>query len=203
MNLEEAFGQIDVYLFDQLLRGQLRPGMSVLDAGCGSGRNLVYLLQNGFDVFAVDRDSRSVQNVDIMAANLAPKLPAGQFIATPIESLPFRDGRFDYVICNAVLHFAHGEDHFHSMLAEMARVLRPGGIFFARLMSTVGVESIVYSLGKRRYQLPDGQPVFLVDEPYLLAATQNTFRGTLADPLKSTVVHGKRTMTTWVVKKGG
>ena len=45
--LRAQFGAIDVYLFDQLLRGAIRPGMRVLDAGCGSGRNLVYLLREG------------------------------------------------------------------------------------------------------------------------------------------------------------
>ena len=42
MTLQDEFGNIDIYLFDQLLRARLRPGMRVLDAGCGGGRNLVY-----------------------------------------------------------------------------------------------------------------------------------------------------------------
>ena len=44
-DLQEQFGNIDIYLFDQLLRGRIGPGMRVLDAGCGGGRNLVYLLR--------------------------------------------------------------------------------------------------------------------------------------------------------------
>jgi tellurite methyltransferase len=44
-DLQEQFGPIDIYLFDQLLKGSIQPGMRVLDAGCGSGRNLVYLLR--------------------------------------------------------------------------------------------------------------------------------------------------------------
>ena len=56
-DLERQFGQIDIYLFDQLLRGRIRPGMRVLDAACGGGRNLVYLLQSGFEVFATDADA--------------------------------------------------------------------------------------------------------------------------------------------------
>ncbi len=38
MTLSEEFGAIDIYLFDQLLRGRIRPGMRIFDAGCGYGR---------------------------------------------------------------------------------------------------------------------------------------------------------------------
>ena len=62
-SLQEQFGDIDIYLFDQLLRGRIAPGMRILDAGCGSGRNLVFLLQAGCEVFAADSDSTSVAAV--------------------------------------------------------------------------------------------------------------------------------------------
>ena len=54
INLQAWFGGIDIYLFDQLLKGRFVPGMRILDAGCGSGRNLVYFLRSGYEVFAVD-----------------------------------------------------------------------------------------------------------------------------------------------------
>ena len=57
LDLQDRFGEIDIYLFDQLLRGRITPGMRVLDAGCGTGRNLVYLLQSGVDVFATDQSA--------------------------------------------------------------------------------------------------------------------------------------------------
>ena len=55
-DLLAQFGPIDIYLFDQILRGRIARGMRVLDAGCGSGRNLVYLLREGYEVFGVDAD---------------------------------------------------------------------------------------------------------------------------------------------------
>ena len=72
MKLTDQFGEIDVYLFDQLLRGRIKPGMRVLDAGCGGGRNLIYLLQQGFDVFATDADPAAVRHVQRLGASLAP-----------------------------------------------------------------------------------------------------------------------------------
>ena len=71
-SLQEQFGPIDIYLFDQLLRGRIQPGMRVLDAGCGSGRNLVYLLRERYEVFGVDSDARAIAEVRRLAAALAP-----------------------------------------------------------------------------------------------------------------------------------
>jgi tellurite methyltransferase len=53
----------------------------------------------------------------------------------------------------------------------------------------------------RIHLLPDGSYRYLVDESYLLAATQE-LGGTLIDPLKTTVVQNQRSMTTWVLQKG-
>jgi SAM-dependent methyltransferase len=139
--------------------------------------------------------------VALPAASLAPESSADHFIISPIEKMPFPDERFDFVICNAVLHFAPDEDRFLAMVRELARVLRRGGTFFARLMSTTGVESLLHPLGGRRYLLPGGQLVFLVDEALLLNLTTNVFHGQLIDPLKSTVVHNQRTMTTWILRR--
>jgi SAM-dependent methyltransferase len=54
LNIREQFGQIDIYVFDQILRGNIKPDMRVLDAGCGYGRNLVHLLREGCEVFALE-----------------------------------------------------------------------------------------------------------------------------------------------------
>jgi len=75
-DLQEQFGQIDIYLFDQLLRGRIGPTMRVLDAGCGSGRNLVYFLREGYDVFGVDTDPIAIEDTRRLAASHAPALPA-------------------------------------------------------------------------------------------------------------------------------
>lgn len=199
-DLREQFGDIDVYLFDQLLKGRLKPGMSVLEAGCGSGRNLVYLLRSGFDVFGIDGSSEAVDAVRRLAAELAPRLPADNFRVESVESMSFADASFDGVISNAVLHFASDEDHFQAMLREMWRVLRSGGIFFCRLASTIGIEGQVRHVDGRRYRLPDGDERFLVDASMLSAATE-ALRGTMIEPLKTVIVQDRRSMTTWCLQK--
>ncbi|MEJ7708372.1 MAG: class I SAM-dependent methyltransferase [Pyrinomonadaceae bacterium] len=140
INLQEWFGGIDIYLFDQLLKGRFTPQMHVLDAGCGGGRNLIYFLRSGYDVSGVDQSSEAIAQVRSLAALLAPHLPIGNFLVAPVERMPFADASFDVVISSAVLHFARDEQHWQIMVGEMWRVLKSGGILFARLASSIGIE---------------------------------------------------------------
>lgn len=196
--LQALFGNVDIYLFDQLLRGRFDARRRVLDAGCGDGRNLAYLLRRGFECFGIDRDPAAVERVRALAAELGDAPPAN-FVAGEVDRLPWEDGSMDAVLCSAVLHFADDEAHFGRMVAEMGRVLAPGGLFFARLASNIGLEARIGPAG-RRTRLPDGSTRFIADEAMLLAWTDR-LGGRLIDPLKTTVVQGQRCMTTWCVLK--
>jgi len=235
MDLHCEFGGIDIYLFDQLQRGRIAPGMRVFDAGCGGGRNLVYLLRNGYDVCGNDADPAAIAQVRALAASLASASAATggdgecrghDFRVEPIEQTSFADGHADVVLMSAVLHFARDAAHFEAMLRAAWRVLRPGGVFFARLASTIGIEDQVSasaaegrygetspklaavpraSEGGRptsggRFRLPDGSDRYLVDAAGLLDWTRR-LGGELVDPLKTTLVHEQRSMTTWVMRR--
>jgi tellurite methyltransferase len=223
-NLQEWFGGIDIYVFDQLLKGRFTAGMRVLDAGCGSGRNLVYFFRSGYEVFGVDESEAAIAQTRQLAATLAPHLPADNFRVEPVERMSWEsagrlsadyterknhpvgasqvqtDAGFDVVLSSAVLHFARDEGHWLGMVNEMWRVLKPGGIFFARLASSIGIENQIRLIGGRRYQLPDGSDRFLVDEAMLQRITA-TLGGEFIEPIKTTVVAGRRAMTTWVLRK--
>jgi len=199
-DLLAQFGPIDIYLFDQLLRGRITPGMRVLDAGSGGGRNLVYLLQAGYEVFAADADAEGIAAVGDMAQALAPHLPAANFRTEPVEAMSFAAGSVDVVLSVAVLHFSRDDRHFDAMLQRMWRVLTPGGLLFCRLASSIGIEDQVTFLEGRWHLLPDGSERFLVDEAMLLDRTQHLGAERL-DPIKTTIVQGRRSMTTWVVRK--
>jgi SAM-dependent methyltransferase len=198
LTVQEQFGQIDIYVFDQILRGNIAAGMRVLDAGCGYGRNLVYLLREGCEVFAVDADAGGVDHVRRLSASLDTGLPAENFQVALIEQMTFPDGFADVVICNSVLHFSRDEEHFRAILAELWRVLRPGGMLFCRLGSRIGMD--FERLRKNIYRVGDGSEWFLVDEATLLKLTEE-MNAVLVDPLKTTIVQDYRCMTTWVLRK--
>lgn len=199
-DLIARLGRMDIYLLDQWMRGRLRPEARILDAGCGGGRNIAVLLREGFDVTAVDQDPFAVESVIRMMGTMGIDDAAARARVASVDALPFGASSFDVVISNAVLHFADGPRAFEAMLREMARVLRPGGLFFARLASSIGIETRVEALGGGRFRLPDGSDRYLVDEATLLRLTAS-FPGTLLDPLKTTNVQGLRCMTTWVLRK--
>ncbi len=218
-NLQALFGAIDIYVFDQLMRGNIAPGMRVFDAGCGGGRNLMYLMQAGFEVMGIDRDPRAIEAARDLAERHAPHLSADAFRVESLEDSSFPDGCADVVLCNAVLHFARDHHHFDAELDGAWRLLVPGGLFFARLASSIGIEDLVrpprdgtspqreprgggasVTRASGRYLQPDGSELYLVDQDRLLAATDR-LGGELVDPIKTTNVQGLRCMTTWVVRR--
>jgi len=199
-NLKQLYGNIDIYLFDQLLKGTYDNCRKVLDAGCGSGRNLIYFLGNGYEVYGIDPNPAAIETVKILSQNLSPANALDNFQVAAAEDLPFDSDYFDLVISSAVLHFANNKEHFERMLRSMWRVLKPGGYLFSRLASDIGIESLVRSLGNGRYLLPDGSERFLVNEKLLLDYTES-LDGHLHEPIKTTNVQNLRCMTTWCLQK--
>jgi tellurite methyltransferase len=198
--LQDQFGQIDIYLFDQLLKGRITPGMRILDAGCGSGRNVHYFLREGYEVCAVDPDAQAVDTVRALARTFGSTLSDSNFRVEAVEHISFDDACADVVICNTVLHFARDHAHFEAMLNGAWRVLKPGGLFFCRLGSSIGMENQIELIEGRRYKSPDGSERYLVNEDILDQQTKR-LNAELADPLRTTVVHNQRAMTTWVLRK--
>ncbi|MDB4900948.1 MAG: Methyltransferase type 11 [Mucilaginibacter sp.] len=196
----QSFGNIDIYLFDQLMKGTYEQCDKILDAGCGDGRNLVYFLKNGYTVYGIDQSVEAVKTVKALSKNLSPENPSRNFKVVAVEDMSFESEYFDLVISSAVLHFANSKDHFEDMLNAMWRVLKPGGYLFARMASDIGIENKVTTLGKGRYLLPDGTERFLVNEPLLLRYTKE-LNGYMHEPIKTTNVQNLRCMTTWCLQK--
>ena len=199
--LSDTFGNIDIYLFDQLLKGRFDECKTLMDAGCGGGRNIVYFLRNGYLVSGIDQDAGAIERVRALSERLAPANEPGNFVVAAVEQMPFADASFDLVICSAVLHFANDKDHFDQMLRSLWRVLKPSGFFFARLASDIGIETMVKPLGNGRYLLPDGSVRYLVSYETLAQYTKE-LGGELYEPIKTTNVSNQRCMTTWCVRKG-
>jgi tellurite methyltransferase len=194
MNVKEQFGEIDIYLFDQILKERFALNTKILDAGCGGGRNLVWFLRNNYEVFGIDENADAVEYCRQLAKELTLDSLTENFQVSPVEKITFADNSFDLVISSAVLHFAKDENHFHAMFDEMWRVLRPNGILFARLASDIGIEHSVQLIEGRRFLLPDGSERFLVDEQMLIDKTSEV-GGTLIEPIKTTNVQNLRCMT--------
>ncbi len=197
--LRAALGGMDIYLLDQLLRAKIAPDARVFDAGCGGGRNVVWFLRAGHTVAGVDTNPDAIAALRQLATELAPRPARTRFELAALEEAPFEDASYDLVICNALLHFARDETHFETLLQSAWRLVAPGGRFFARLASSIGLEArLERPTGRTR--LPDQSTRYLVDATSLHAYTRE-LGGALVDPLKTTVVDGLRSMTTWVLER--
>lgn len=172
--------------------------MRILDAGCGSGRNMFWFMQNGFEVFAIDIDEDTIAAIQALAKSVAPSLSSDNFHTATLEAIPFPAKSFDWVICSTVLHFADDRAQFDRWFTELWRVLRPGGIFFARLASSIGIADLLIPTAKGRYLMPDGTERFIVDEQILRESAARV-GGHFLEPIKTTNVENLRCMTTWVL----
>jgi tellurite methyltransferase len=190
--LQAQFGDLDIYLFDQLLRGRFDTRRKILDAGCGGGRNLPFFTANGFEIAAIDSDPGAVGAVKRLAPHADARVGA-------LDALPWDESSFDAVIVSAVLHFARDEAHFAAMVRETWRVLRPGGLYFARLATSIGIAHLLPA-PSGRMRLPDGSARFVASEEMLRDLASKLGARPL-DPLKTTVVENQRAMTTWVLEK--
>ncbi len=198
--LNRLLGNIDIYLLDQILKGRFTPDMKILDAGCGEGRNAVYFINSGFQVFGIDENELAIQYIRYVSKTLKPEYDAQRFQIGKLEEIPFHTSAFDAVICSAVLHFAADETNFWQMMDEMIRVLKPGGILWFRMTTAFGgMKEESQELGGGKYLLPDGSERFLITQEHVDKLQEKGLR--FLEVPKSVLVHGQRTMGVFVFEK--
>ncbi len=194
-NLRSELGNIDIYLLDQLLKDRYSSQDKILDAGCGSGRNIHWFYKNKFNIYGVDRDVEQIKYIKSIYPDWDTK-----FGVSSLETLKYEDDFFDHIICSAVLHFASGTDHFTAMFSELIRVLKPTGTLFIRMTSNIGIKDNISHINEGVYRLGDESDRFLLT-PELLTSIMNDHKLSFLEPLKSTNVHDLRSMSTLVLQK--
>ena len=195
MNYENTFnliGNVDIYVIDQILKERYKTGQSILDAGCGKGRNLKWFYPNNFELFGIDVDEKFLAFAKAEYPEYAKNFSVGS-----LDKLPYDENRFDHILCCAVLHFAQSETHFTAMFSELVRVLKPNGSLLIRMASNIGLDGnapeITYKENgqKGTYYLTRERIGNLVTE----------FEVKLIEPVKTTNVQDERAMTTLVLEK--
>ncbi|WP_299183862.1 bifunctional 2-polyprenyl-6-hydroxyphenol methylase/3-demethylubiquinol 3-O-methyltransferase UbiG [uncultured Aquimarina sp.] len=194
-NLRSELGNIDIYLLDQLLKDRYSSQDKILDAGCGSGRNIHWFYKNKFNIYGVDRDIEQIKYIKSIYPDWDTK-----FGVSSLETLKYENDFFDHIICSAVLHFASGTDHFTAMFSELIRVLKPTGTLFIRMTSNIGIKDNISHINEGVYRLGDESDRFLLT-PELLTSIMNDHKLSFLEPLKSTNVHDLRSMSTLVLQK--
>lgn len=199
--LNKLLGNIDIYLLDQILKGNFSMDMKILDVGCGEGRNSVYFLREGYQIFGVDQNPVAIQMARIQAQSIQQDYDVHRFQTALVEDMPFHKGAFDAMISSAVLHFAKNTAHFHRMMDEMIRILKPGGTLFLRMATGfAGILEKSTAIGEGIYLLPDGSQRFVLTKE-LLGEIQKKHHLHHLEAPKSVLVHGQRAMGVFVLQK--
>lgn len=198
--LNRLFGNVDIYLLDQMLKGRFSKEMKILDAGCGEGRNTVYFIQKEYQIYGIDSEELAVQYCRFLAKSLNPEFDIHRFQVGKLEDIPFHERAFDVVICSAVLHFAESVDNFWQMIQEIHRVLKPGGIFWFRMTTAFGgILAQSQNFGKGKYGLPDGSERFLFLPEYVDKLENIGFK--FLEPMKTVLIPEQREMGIVVMEK--
>ena len=195
-SLRQLVGDTDIYLLDQIMKGRYSQTDKILDAGCGAGRNLHWFLNENMDVYGIDQNPVSINELKAEYHLLA----ADRLQSCSVENLPFENNFFDHVISSAVLHFANSVSQFQTMLAEMVRVLKPGGSLFIRMTSDIGIEDKVKPIGDGVYMIPDHSKRFLLTRS-LLSGILQQHPLSFIEPFKTVNVDDIRCMSTLVLQK--
>ena len=194
-NLKSNIGNIDLYLLDQILKGTYKTTDTILDAGCGKGRNLKWFYQNDFNIYGIDQDPDNIHYVKQKYPN-----SSGNFTTQTLDNLDYSNSYFNHIICNAVLHFAKDTTHFLTMFSELIRVLKPNGTLFIRVATIEGIQDKVTFISEGVYKLPDQTTRYLLTKD-LLNQIQREFKVELIEPFKYVNVQNLRCMATLVLKK--
>ena len=195
-SIQTLLGQTDIYLIDQIMKGRYTADDIILDAGCGSGRNMYWFVHNGFNITGIDISEAAIEELK----NNYRALPEGSLVVASLEKIPFGDNYFNHIICSAVLHFAKNMAQFNCMLTEMVRVLKPGGTLFIRMTTDIGIEEKVQLIADGVYAIPDGSTRFLLTRK-LLANCMQQNNLSFIEPLKTVNVDDVRSMSTLLLQK--
>ncbi len=99
-----------------------KKNLKILDAGCGNGRNLLYLKNLGYDVFGVDSSEFIIKKLK----KKYPKL-RNKFTISKLSELVYPENYFDVILCDAALYYCDLEE-FKKNIFELKRVLKKKGI---------------------------------------------------------------------------
>ncbi len=194
-SLKEIFGTIDIYLFDQILKQRYHLEDKILDAGCGKGRNMYWFYNQGYPIYGLDKDSKSIASVKEIYPEIKENL-----LVSELDAIPFEDNFFNHVISNAVLHFAENTSHFEALFAELVRVVKKNGSLFIRMTSDIGIENNVIEISDGVYRIPDKSTRFLLTKD-LLKKMIKKYKLSFIEPLKTVNVNDVRCMSTLVLRK--
>lgn len=137
--------------------------ISVLDLGCGAGRNTELLFKFDFDTYASDFYKNMVDTTKkrLLAAGINPKTVQKNVTQGDMLNIQFPNSFFDIVLSNGLFHNAYNLTELDKSISEVSRVLKTNGRLCFNLFSSENVDSFK-SLGNSVYVTKEGLIMTLI-----------------------------------------
>lgn len=133
-NLPWDTGRPSPHLIEVIERGTIPPSR-VLEVGCGTGTNTLWLAERGFEVLGVDISTRAIAKAKAKSAGASVEFRELDFLTAELDAAPF-----DFVFDRGVLHVFDDAASRATFARHVARVLAPGGHWLSIAGSTEGPE---------------------------------------------------------------
>lgn len=190
--INNYFGDMDIFLMDLILKGKIPEKGKVLDAGCGEGRNGIYFINNQYSYTGVDTDRSKVSLIEFLSGGTE-----SSFFVEDIKTFAERKETFDFIVCSRVLHFAESEDHFYEMWNDLISMLNPRAIIYISMDSVIDTD-IGEAKDNGRFLFPDGEVRFAITKE-IYKDIKKGFEE--IESLKTLVAHEKRAQSFIALKK--
>ncbi len=190
--INNYFGDMDIFLMDLILKGKIPEKGKVLDAGCGEGRNGIYFINNQYSYTGVDTDRSKVSLIEFLSGGTE-----SSFFVEDIKTFAERKETFDFIVCSRVLHFAESVDHFYEMWNDLISMLNPRAIIYISMDSVIDTD-IGEAKDNGRFLFPDGEVRFAITKE-IYKDIKKGFEE--IESLKTLVAHEKRAQSFIALKK--
>ncbi|MEM6735448.1 MAG: methyltransferase domain-containing protein [Bacteroidota bacterium] len=151
-DINNYFGDMDLFLIDAILKGKIPQEGKVLDIGCGEGRNGIFFINEEYEYLGIDQNASRISLIDYLSKS--SKTAIARFQVGRMQEIDLSE-EFDVIICSRILHFAENEQDFQLIWRNIVQHLNTQGVlYFSMDSAMIGQE--VKAKGNGKYEFQDG-----------------------------------------------
>ena len=185
---------MDLSLIDAILKGYLPASGTVLDVGCGEGRNGLYFIRTGFEYLGIDQDSSKIRLLEYLSSSLSNA--NASFKVGKMQEISF-ENRFDLVVASRILHFSEDRLDFLSIWEKLISSMKAGAVIYFAMDSAIATEFVLQKTNGFS-EFCDGRVSFALTEPLYQEMKVDLVE---VEPLKTIIYQNQRVQSFGLLRK--